>query len=127
VGKATKHTLAQIVAAIRGSCGIKMVIARKLGVHRNTIDHYLNRWSEARRAFQEEVDEVGDRVELTLITAIMNGDVRTARWYARVKLQDRGYSERIEHAGVAERPIEIIEIVRPYPRPPADAPAEQRN
>lgn len=96
-----KYTLADILAAIRGSAGIKATIMRKLGCSRNTVDNYLKRYATAQQAYDDEVESIGDAAESVIISAIKNKDVDTAKWYATKKLRHRGYGEQtdINHSG----------------------------
>ena len=51
---AEKVTLAQILEAIAGSRGVKATIAERLGVHRHSVDNYLDRYATAKQAFLDE-------------------------------------------------------------------------
>jgi hypothetical protein len=86
-----KHTLQEVIEAIRGTSGIKRLIASKLNVHRHTVDRYLLKWATAREAYNEEVENVGDVAESVIITRLSTGDADMAKWYAAVKLKNRGY------------------------------------
>lgn len=107
-----KHTAEDVIKAVTGSKGIKMIIARSLGVHRNTVDNYLKRYPSARQAYDNEVETVGDIAEGVIIDAIMSRDLTTAKWYATMKLKHRGYVERQELTGAEGGAIQIIEVVR---------------
>lgn len=91
-----KHSIDEIIAAIKGSSGIKATICLRLGVHRNTVDNYLKRYVTAQAAYDEEVEVVGDLAESVIIGAIKSKDVDTAKWYAKAKLKHRGYSDKSE-------------------------------
>lgn len=91
-----KYTVEKFIEAVRGSGGIKLAIARALGCNRNTIDHYLRRFVSAREAYDQEVQTLGDQAESVVINAIRRGDIDTAKWYARVKLRDRGYGDQLD-------------------------------
>lgn len=111
------HTLEQVQAAIKGTSGIKRIIAERLGVHRNTVDNYLRRWAAARAAYDEEVENVGDVAESVIIASIQAREVESAKWYLRMKCKSRGYVERQEVTGKDGAPVEITEVVieRPVP------------
>jgi hypothetical protein len=96
-------TLPEILEAINGSNGIKVAIARKLGVHRNSVNNYLKRYASAQQAYDDEVEKIGDLAESVIFGAIEAGDVDTAQWYCRVKLKARGYGEQVR--GTPEAPI----------------------
>ncbi len=108
----TKHTLEQVLAGITGSLGIKKVIAQKLNIHRNTVELYLRRWEAAREAYNEEVNTVGDMAESVIIRSIQHEEVETAKWYARMKLKDRGYVERQEISGPDGGSLITVNIIR---------------
>ena len=91
-----KRSVREIMKAIKGSAGIKNMIAERLRVTRATLDRYLRKFPMAAQSYADEVNTLGDDVENVLIEAIRNKDVETARWYAARKLKDRGYSERYE-------------------------------
>jgi hypothetical protein len=111
--KHERYTAKAVVQAVTGSAGIKTTIARRLKVHRHTVTHYLEVYPEALEAYENEINEVGDMVEVTILEAIKAKDVETAKWYAKNKLKDRGYSERIEHSGADGAPIKFIVEVPP--------------
>ena len=115
-----KHTIEEVLAAIQGSFGIKHRIAQKLNVHRNTVDLYLKRWEGAREAYHNEVNTVGDMAESVIIRSIQKEEVETAKWYARMKLKDRGYTEAVDatSGGKSLPAITCIEIVKDYVAPP---------
>jgi hypothetical protein len=95
-----KYTLEQVIAAIKGSNGIKATIQRRLGCKdRKTVDSYLTRYATAQQAYDEEIEVIGDLAESVVISAIKNKDVDTAKWYIKAKLKSRGYSNETEHSG----------------------------
>lgn len=106
----SKHTQQEVIDAIRGSHGIKITIARKLKVHRNSVLNYLKRYAQAREVYEEETESMGDLAESVIIKAIKRDDVETAKWYCRMKLKERGYLERNEHTGAEGGPI-VIKVV----------------
>lgn len=107
-----KHTAEQVIDAIKGSGGIKLSIARRLGVHRNTVSTYIARWASVRVAYEDEVESVGDLAESVIIKAINKEDVQAAQWYARMKLKSRGYVDRQEVTGADGGDVRIVVKVR---------------
>jgi hypothetical protein len=103
VPNTTKKTEEQVLQAIRDSGGILMTIARRLRVTRMSVNRYLARWPVARRAYDEEVDIIGDQVEKVILDAIFRGDVKMAMWYCELKLKDRGYGKPTKHPCVNRR------------------------
>jgi hypothetical protein len=106
--KGVKHTPQDVITAIQGSAGIKSSIARKLGVSRFTVDNYLKRWKAVQDAYDEECEGIIDMTESTVLKAIKEGDVGTAKWYLAHKAKSRGYVSRqeLEHSG--ETTTEVI-------------------
>jgi len=100
-----KHTAGEVIEAIKGTSGIKRVIAERLHVHRGTFDNYLARWPTVLAAYNEEVENIGDLVESVIIADIASRNVETAKWYARMKLKNRGYVERQEVTGAEGKEI----------------------
>ena len=100
----------RLIVAIKGTGGIKHAIAVSLGVHRNSIDNYLRRYPTARIAYEDEVQNIGDMAENVIFQNIKAGDVDSAKWYARMKLKDRGYVERQEVTGADGGDI-VIKVV----------------
>lgn len=104
-----RYTAAQVIAAIKGTSGIKQAIADRLGVDRHTIDHYLERYPQARAAYDDENEKTNDYNETVLNwqlherhTIISNGEeisvptdaaVDIAKWRAPRKMKERGYTE----------------------------------
>lgn len=110
-----KHTEEEVIAAITGACGIKKTIARRLHVHRNTLDRYLVTMPAAGRFYQEEMDGIGDMVEEVILDAIRAGDTKVAMWYASHKLRDRGYAERQEVTGADGADLRLFVVLAPPP------------
>jgi len=110
-----KHTSDEVIKAIGNSYGIKSKIAERLGVHRHTLDRYLDEYATARQAYLDEVERVGDWAETNIITAIKDGNLDISKWYAGKKLQHRGYVERQELTGADSGPLKIQVIYDDYP------------
>jgi hypothetical protein len=103
-----KHTSDEVIKAIGNSYGIKSKIAERLGVHRHTLDRYLDEYATARQAYLDEVERVGDWAETNIITAIKEGNLDISKWYAGKKLQNRGYVERQEVTGADNGPLNVV-------------------
>ena len=125
-----KHTREEVIAAIKGSDGIKMTIAAKLSVTPATLNSYLKRWAGAREALAAEEEGTLDVAESVVITNIKiaynqqrerdkNGkpknviaDDSTAKWYLAMKARRRGYAktDRREHTGEDGEAIKVLHI-----------------
>jgi hypothetical protein len=109
MSRAPKRDLDSVLTAIRGSDGIKTIIAKRLKVTRQTVDNYLGRWAKAREAYAQEVEGVLDLSESVVIRNIklalgkqndnLLADSTDARWYLTMKGNARGYakSSRMQH------------------------------
>lgn len=91
-----KFSRVKVMAAIKGSGGLKSVICQRLGCDRQTLENYFKDSEELREAYQREVDDLGDVVEAKIIEAIRSGSETMAIFYAKTKLKSRGYVERQE-------------------------------
>ena len=98
----------QILVAIIGTGGIKSKIATKLGVHRDTVDNYINGSERVARAYKAEEEAVGDICESKLIAKIKKGEKWAVTFYAETKLKNRGYVKRQETTGKDGNPIGMV-------------------
>jgi len=65
--KTVKRTLEEVVTAIKGTGGIKTIIAGRLDVSRTTLDKYLKRWASAREAYDQETETNTDFAESIIL------------------------------------------------------------
>lgn len=108
-----RFSVQEVIQAIEGSGGIKLDIARRLTCDRKTVDKYLQTFPSVKEAYDQEVESVGDDAESVIIDSIrQDKTLETAKWYARVKLANRGYAERKELTGADGAPlVPIVEMV----------------
>jgi hypothetical protein len=78
-------------------------------VNRLTVDTYLKRWKAVQDAYDEECEGIIDMTESTVLKAIKEGDVGTAKWYLAHKAKSRGYVSRQEVTGADGG--ELIKVV----------------
>lgn len=99
------YTAQQFIDAIPGSGGIISTIARRVGCSWHTAKKYIENYVTVKRAYDDEVGTVGDMVDsiiirnLQLISEEQKAskkpvDITDAKWYATVKLANRGYSPK---------------------------------
>ncbi|MCP5016918.1 MAG: hypothetical protein GY938_16860 [Ketobacter sp.] len=82
----TKVTAKQAIKAVKGTGGVKVAIAKKLNVARQTVDVYLRRWPTFLEAYNEEKCVIDDAALSVVIGDIMtNKDVSTAKWWLAKK------------------------------------------
>jgi hypothetical protein len=117
-----KVSAEQVIEAIKGTGGIKTVIAQKLGVVRMSVDRYLKRWPSVLEAYEAEAESVGDMAESVVVTNIKlalehqrefrtQQDGSDARWYLARKCRDRGFADRTEITGAEGEPLIPISLV----------------
>jgi hypothetical protein len=117
----TKRTLPEVLQAIKGSGGIKMTIARRLGITRPTLDKYIGQWKSAAVALQEEEENGLDVAESVIKGNIQAAaklqqqtnyaiivDSGDAKWYLSRKGRHRGYVERQEVTGAAGDSLQVV-------------------
>lgn len=86
----------RILKAIKGTAGIKTVIAAKLGVSRWTIDKYEKKYSTVAKAIEEEREEMLDKAESVIHNQILAENEDTSKWFLARKGRERGYAEKTE-------------------------------
>ncbi len=118
-----KRNLEETLTAIRNSGGIKTIIAKRLGVTRQTVDAYLRKWKRAQEAYDEE-----NEINLDVAESVFIGNIRAAAkmqqatggivdsgdaWkYVKMKGKGRGYVERQEVTGADGNELQIQFIKR---------------
>ena len=118
----TKRKLDDVLEAIKGSGGVKYVVAQRLNVSRPTLDGYLAKWSTAQEALDSEEDSTGDMAETIIrrnIEVAMNLQAKnkevvdsTEAWrWLRTRRRDK-FSERKELSGPdgGAIPIGLVEV-----------------
>lgn len=94
---AYKFTKEDVLYAIEGSQGIISKVQKKLenkAQHKigwHTADRLINRWEETKQAIKNEVNFIADVCEQEIYKSIVAGDMSTIKWYATLKMKDRGY------------------------------------
>jgi plasmid maintenance system antidote protein VapI len=119
VARYIHHTREEVIAVIPGSHGITVEIAHRLNVSRQTVLDYFKRWPTVKEAYEQEVQTVGDKVETNLFNVIYDDDkesrdrqLETSKWYARVKLRERGYADsvNVRHSGDEDKPVVVKHV-----------------
>lgn len=94
---AYNFTKDDVLDAIKGTQGIVSKIQKKLEAQANhrmswhTAEKLINRWEETRQAMKDEVNFIADLCDQEIYKAIVQGDMQTIKWYATLKMKDRGY------------------------------------
>lgn len=95
-GRDIDYSLEQLLNAIKDSGGIVSTIAKRLDCHWNTADKYIKMYPETIQLLQDEAEKILDLCENTMIRAVQNGDVNSAKWILSTKGKKRGYTEKHE-------------------------------
>lgn len=88
-------------SGVTTSFGNLTAIAKRLGVHRNTVLNYVNRWKTVADAIEQERELRKDFVEDKMLKRVMKGSDTMIIFFAKTQMKDRGYVERqeITHSG----------------------------
>lgn len=97
----------KFLAAIPGTGGLYTVIAKKLGIARQTVSEYVKKNPTLAKAVEEEIESTLDKVESVFINACLAKDIQACMFYLKTKGKSRGYSERIEADVKTSEPISI--------------------
>ena len=91
-----KYTAAQVIAAIKGTLGIKTAVAANLKCTRQTIDNYISRYVTVAEAYQEERERLVDLAEGKFAKAIQDGNWAAIRFALVTLGKDRGFTEKVD-------------------------------
>ena len=111
---AAQFTAKQFITAIPGSGGIIAVIAKRVGCDWHTAKRYIRLYPTINQAYEDECSGVDDLAESTVIKAIRDGDVPTAKWWLEKRRRDK-FASRTEVTGTGGEPLlnmqELIALV----------------
>ena len=100
-----KYTKKQMADALRETKGQITLAARRVGCAYNTMRSYIDKYPELADIQEEELEKMGDAVELALYDEAVNKRTTAALIFlAKTKFKNRGYIERHEHVGLALSP-----------------------
>jgi Tfp pilus assembly protein PilX len=98
-GRKPKYRPEQVAEAIRQSNGLLTVAAKRLGLSLSRVSRYTTRTKVCARAAESAIEGVKDLAEAKLYNAINNGESWAICFFLKCRAKDRGYIERVEHAG----------------------------
>lgn len=94
-----------VLEALNKSSGIVASACKAANISRFTFYKWYNEDEE----FREKVDDVQelqkDFAEALILKKMKEGDTTMIIFYAKTKMKDRGYSERLEHTGANGEPL----------------------
>jgi hypothetical protein len=103
------------INAIPGTGGIISAIAKKVGCDWHTAKKYVTDYPTVKQAYEDECAGIDDMAVNTVLKAIKEGDVSTAKWWL-AKKRKAEFGEAIDVTSGGEK----VEIVVRYER--ADRP-----
>ena len=87
---------------------IVATLAKRVGCDWHTAKKYIDEYPTVRQAYDDECETVNDVAESTLITAIKDGDVASAKWWlTKKRKQQFGDAVDITSAGEA---IQVVSV-----------------
>ena len=119
---ATTHDLDLVLHAIRGtgqwdksgkmtsSGGLVSIVARRLGVSRQTVYNYKKRWKTVAEALEEESDEMLDFSQQKLFEQVAEGNMTAIIFHLKCKGKHLGYVERQEITGKDGEAIQVVSV-----------------
>lgn len=94
-----------VLEALNKSSGIVASACKAAGISRFT----FYKWLKDDKEFAEKVEDVQelqkDFAEALILKKMKEGDTTMIIFYAKTKMKDRGYSERVEHTGANGEPL----------------------
>jgi len=103
-----KLTKQKIQKAIPECNGVKKHLAEKLGVDRQTIYRYFDRYPDLEDEAQEYLASITDQAEHHLIEAVKAGNSWAVRYWLSTRGKSRGYSTKQEATFNSSYPMQII-------------------
>ena len=101
-----QYRASDFIKAIPGTGGIVATIAKRVGCDWHTAKKYITDYPTVQQAYQDECESVNDMVVGTILQAIKDGDVASAKWWAsRKRKQEFGDAVDITSGGL---PITVV-------------------
>ena len=113
MGVGAKITQEMMLEAIKNTQGLVSKIQRKLEsalgekVSWDTTLKYVQKWQSCVDAVKAEKEAMLDLAENAVYKELSDGDVRTAKWYLKMKGKERGYVETQEIQMANTDPLNI--------------------
>lgn len=108
---ANQFTAKQFTDAIPGTGGIIAAIAKRVGCDWHTAKKYVETLPTVKQAYEDECSNIDDMAESTVIKAIRDGDVGTAKWWLEKRRRDR-FANNVEVTGPGGGPVTLAIVER---------------
>ena len=101
------YTASQFIAAIPGTGGIVSTIADRVGCRWETAKKYIDSYATVQQAYQDECERISDLATSTVLKAIRDGDVPTAKWWLTKKRKGE-FGETLDLTGDHKVIFEVV-------------------
>ena len=108
-----KFTVAEFIEAIKGTGGIKSVVAKKLGCDWTTVHNYAKRHPSIQAALDAEDESITDLAEAKALALINSEYWPAIKYRLETRGKNRGYTTRQEITGADGGAITLYSIVSP--------------
>ncbi len=103
-----KLTCDEIIAAVKKAKGNLSSAAQSLGVTRQTLYNYRNRYSTVRDAIDEQRETMLDNAESVLYDAVLAGEAWAVCFFLKTQGKKRGYIERLQQESTGEITVRVV-------------------
>jgi hypothetical protein len=94
------------IDAIPGTGGIIVAIARKVGCNWHTAKRYIETYPTIKAAYDDECAAIDDLAVSTVLKAIKDGDVSTAKWWLAKKRKSE-FGDSVDISGTVNHVIVV--------------------
>ena len=108
-GRPIKCTPVQVSEALRASDGNLTAAATKLGVTRQGVYDYIDRY-KLQEVLDQSREKMADEAVGQLHRLVRDGNLGAVIFYLKTQVKSRGYTERIETTGKDGDAIEVRQI-----------------
>lgn len=96
-GRTRTFTEANMALALERNNGVIIRAAEELGCSRRTIEVRMKESEPLRELVKSKLEETKDFAEEAIKDKMLKGDTTMLIFFAKTKMKDRGYIERVEH------------------------------
>jgi len=107
----------KLLEAIEKCSGIKVLVAKKLGVNRSTVERYAAEDEDVRAAFDQENESLVDIAEAVIRKKMQDGSLPAAMFVADRKGRHRGWGKEPPPQQLANDKPNIVDFEGVEPPP----------
>lgn len=90
-----QFTVKQFIDAIPGTGGVIASIAKRVGCDWHTAQKYIQNYQGIKKVYEDECQTIDDYAVSTILKAIKDGDIATAKWWLSKKRRAE-YGDQID-------------------------------